>query len=261
MIKALYTSATGMRSHQFLLDVISNNLANVNTTGFKRVQVNFQDLLYDKHVPAGAETAQGLEAPVGIQVGSGSRVVSTTKVFSQGVPQNTGRQLDVSVQGDGFFQVSHPDGSTVYTRDGSFQLSSSGQLVTSEGLQISPAITIPSATVAIHIGTDGSVSTQDSTGAVTSAGQLTLSTFANPAGLESMGRNLFRQTSASGTAITGTAGQNGIGEITQGFLESSNVEVVTEMVNIITAQRAYETSSKSIKAADDMLKTTNRLVN
>jgi flagellar basal-body rod protein FlgG len=260
MIKALYTSATGMQAHQFLLDVISNNLANVNTTGFKRVQANFQDLLYDKFVAAGVESSTGLEMPTGLQVGTGVRVVSTSKVFTQGVPQNTGRSLDLSIQGAGFFQITHPDGSTVYTRDGSFQLSSNGELVTSEGLKLDPAISISGDALSIGIGADGTVSVQDSTGATQSSGQITLTNFPNPAGLESMGKNLYRETTASGSPISGTPGQNAIGEIIQGFLESSNVEVVTEMVNIIIAQRAYETSSKAIKASDDMLKTTNRLV-
>ncbi len=260
MIKALYTSATGMKAHQFLLDVVANNLANVNTSGYKRVQANFQDLLYDKMVAAGVESSSGLEMPTGLQVGSGVRVVSTSKVFSQGVPENTGRPLDLSIQGAGFFQVTHPDGSTVYTRDGSFQLSSTGEFVTSEGLKLDPAITIANDAVSIGVGSDGTVSVQDSTGAIQSSGQITLTNFPNPAGLESMGKNLYRETTASGSPISGTAGQDGIGEIIQGFLESSNVEVVTEMVNIIIAQRAYETSSKAIKASDTMLSTTNRLV-
>ncbi len=260
MIKALYTSATGMQAHQFLLDVVANNLANVNTTGYKRVQANFQDLLYDKFVAAGVESSTGLEMPTGLQVGSGVRVVSTSKVFSQGVPENTGRSLDLSIQGAGFFQVTHPDGTTVYTRDGSFQLSSTGELVTSEGLKLDPAISIANDAISIGIGSDGTVSVQDSTGATQSSGQITLTNFPNPAGLESMGKNLYRETTASGSPITGTAGQDGMGEIIQGFLESSNVEVVTEMVHIIVAQRAYETSSKAIKASDNMLQTTNRLI-
>ncbi len=260
MIKALYTSATGMKAHQFLLDIVANNLANVNTTGYKRVQANFQDLLYDKVVAAGVESSTGLEMPTGLQVGSGVRVVSTNKVFTQGVPENTGRSLDLSIQGPGFFQITHPDGSTVYTRDGSFQLSSNGELVTSEGLKLDPAISIANDAISIGIGSDGTVSVQDSTGATQSSGQITLTNFPNPAGLESMGKNLYRETTASGSPITGTAGQDGMGEIIQGFLESSNVEVVTEMVHIIVAQRAYETSSKAIKASDNMLATTNRLI-
>ncbi len=260
MIKALYTSATGMQAHQFLLDVIANNLANVNTSGYKRVQANFQDLLYDKFVAAGVESSTGLEVPTGLQVGTGVRVLSTTKVFSQGVPENTGRTLDLAIQGAGFFQISHPDGSTVYTRDGSFSLNSNGELVTGEGLKLEPAIAIQNDAISIGIGSDGTISVQDPTGAVQSSGQITLTNFPNPAGLESLGKNLYRETTASGSPISGTAGQQGIGEIIQGFLESSNVEVVKEMVNIIIAQRAYEISSKAIKASDNMLQITNRLV-
>lgn len=260
MIKALYTSATGMKVHQFLLDVTANNLANVNTTGYKRVQANFQDLLYDKTKPAGSESAQGIQMPTGMEVGSGSRVVSTNKVFSQGTATNTGRDLDLSIQGKGFFEVSHPDGSTVFTRDGALQLNSDGEIVTSEGLKLQPAISVSNDISAITIGSDGTVSGQTSDGSTTSLGAITLSTFTNPAGLESLGRNLYRETTASGSPQSGTPGQDGVGEILQGFLESSNVEIVTEMVNIIIAQRAYETSSKAIRASDDMLKTANRLV-
>ncbi len=260
MMKALYTSATGMKAHQFLLDVISNNLANVNTTGYKRVQANFQDLLYDKFVPAGSEAAAGIQSPTGLQVGSGVRVVATNKVFSQGVAENTGRSLDWAIQGAGFFQISHPDGTVVYSRDGTFQLNSTGEIVNSEGLRLEPSMTIPTTAVSISIGSDGTISTQAADGSSTSVGSVTLATFANPAGLESMGKNLYRETTASGTPTTGTAGQNGIGEILQGFRESSNVEVVTELVNLIVAQRAYETSAKAIKASDDMLQATNRIV-
>jgi len=260
MMKALYTSATGMKAHQFLLDVISNNLANVNTTGYKKVQVNFQDLLYDKYVAPGSESATGVQAPTGLQVGSGVRVVATNKVFSQGVAESTGRSLDWAIQGAGFFQITHPDGTVVYSRDGTFQLNSTGGIVNSEGLALEPAITIPATAVSISIGSDGTISTQAADGSTTAAGTVTLATFANPAGLESMGKNLYRETTASGTPTAGTAGQNGIGEILQGFRESSNVEVVTELVNLIVAQRAYETSAKAIKASDDMLQATNRIV-
>ena len=259
MMKALYTSATGMKAHQFLLDVISNNLANVNTTGYKRVQANFQDLLYDKLVVAGSESSQGIETPTGLQVGSGVRVVATNKVFTQGVPENTGRTMDMAIQGKGFFQITHPDGTVVYSRDGTFHLNSSGEMVNSEGLKLEPSISITGEVIGINIGSDGSVSTQNADGSSQSVGTITLATFPNPPGLESMGRNLYRETTASGAPTTGTPGQTGIGEIMQGFRESSNVEVVTELVNLITAQRAYETSSRAIKASDDMLQTTNRI--
>jgi flagellar basal-body rod protein FlgG len=199
MMKALYTSATGMKAHQFLLDVISNNLANVNTTGYKRVQVNFQDLLYDKYTAAGSESATGVQAPTGLQVGSGVRVVATNKVFSQGVAESTGRSLDWAVQGNGFFQITHPDGTVVYSRDGTFQLNSTGAIVNSEGLALEPAITIPTTATSISIGSDGTISTQAADGSTTSVGSVTLASFANPAGLESMGKNLYRETTASGT--------------------------------------------------------------
>ncbi|GAX59807.1 flagellar basal body rod protein [Candidatus Scalindua japonica] len=260
MMKALYTSATGMKAHQFLLDVISNNLANVNTTGYKRVQANFQDLLYDKFVPAGTESAQGIQSPTGLQVGSGVRIVATNKVFSQGVQENTGRSLDWAIQGDGFFQITHPDGTIVYSRDGTFQLNSTGEIVNSEGLKIEPSTTVPSDAVSINIGSDGTLSAQNADGSTQAIGNITLATFLNPSGLESLGKNLYRETTASGTPQTGTPGQNGVGEIIQGFRESSNVEVVTELVNLIVAQRAYETSAKAIKASDDMLQATNRIV-
>ncbi len=260
MMKALYTSATGMKAHQFLLDVISNNLANVNTTGFKRVQVNFQDLLYDKFVPAGSESATGIQAPTGLEVGSGVRVVATNKVFTQGVAENTGRTLDWAIQGTGFFQITHPDGTIVYTRDGTFQLNSTGEIVNSEGLKLEPSTTVPSTAVSITMGSDGTISTQAADGSTTAIGTINLASFPNPAGLESIGKNLYRETTASGTPTTGTPGQNGMGSILQGFRESSNVEVVTELVNLIVAQRAYETSAKAIKASDDMLQATNRVV-
>ncbi len=260
MMKALYTAATGMKAHQFLLDVIANNLANVNTTGYKRVQANFQDLLYDKFVPAGAESSQGIQSPTGLQVGSGVRVVATSKVFSQGLPENTGRSLDWAIQGSGFFQITHPDGTIVYTRDGTFQLNSSGEIVSSEGLRLEPTTTVPTDVISVSIGSDGTISTQNSDGSAQTLGTVTLATFPNPSGLESMGKNLFRETTASGTPVTETPGLNGVGEIMQGFRESSNVEVVTEMVNLIVAQRAYEITAKAVKASDDMLQATNNIV-
>ncbi|MGQ3685521.1 MAG: flagellar basal-body rod protein FlgG [Candidatus Loosdrechtia sp.] len=259
MMKALYTSATGMKANQFLLDVISNNIANVNTTGYKRVQINFQDLLYDKYVAAGSESARGIETPTGMQIGSGVRVVATNKVFTQGVPESTGRSLDLAIQGKGFFQITQPDGTIVYTRDGTFQLNSAGEIVNSEGLKLSPSVSIANDVIGINIGSDGTISTQNADGSSRSVGTLTLAIFPNPAGLESIGKNLYRQTTASGSPQTRRPGQNGVGEIMQGFRESSNVEVVNELVNLIVAQRAYETSSRAIKASDDMLQTTNRI--
>ena len=258
MIKALYTCATGMKAQQLYVDNIANNLANVNTVGFKRSQVNFQDLLYDTDIAAGADSAQGFQIPSGLQVGGGVRAVSTSKVFSQGTPQNTNRPLDLAIQGGGFFQITRPDGTTVYSRDGAFQLNSQGEVVTSDGLRLTPSITIQNA-VNITIGTDGTVNVQTTDGSFQSVGQMTLVTFANPAGLESLGRNLYHETPASGPPTVVTPGQQGAGEILQGFLERSNVEVVTELVDLIMAQRAYEINSKAIRASDEMLATANQI--
>lgn len=258
MIKALYTSATSMKAQQLYVDNIANNLANVNTVGFKRSQVNFEDLLYDTITSAGADSAQGFQIPSGLQIGGGVRAVSTTKVFSQGTPQNTNRPLDLAIQGDGFFQITRPDGTIVYSRDGAFQLNSQGEVVTSDGLRLSPSITIQNA-LNITIGTDGTVNVQSTDGSFQNVGQITTVTFANPAGLESLGRNLYRETPASGPPSVVTPGEQGAGEILQGFLENSNVEVVKELVDLITAQRAYEISSKAIRASDEMLSTANQI--
>lgn len=258
MIKALYTCATGMKAQQLYVDNIANNLANVNTVGFKRSQVNFQDLLYDTVISAGADSAQGFQIPSGLQVGGGVRAVSTTKVFSQGTPQNTNRTLDLAIQNDGFFEITRPDGTLAYTRDGAFQLNSEGEIVTSDGLRLSPSTTIQNA-VAITIGSDGTVNVQTFDGSFQTVGQITLTTFANPAGLESLGRNLYRETPASGPPTVATPGEQGAGEIMQGFLERSNVEVITELVDLIMAQRAYEINSRAIRASDEMLSTANQI--
>jgi len=260
MIRALYTSATGMKAQQLYLDNVSNNLANINTTGFKRSQINFQDLLYNKRYIAGAESAQGYEIPSGIQLGGGVRTISISKVFSQGNHVNTERDMDLAIEGDGFFQVQQSDGTIAYTRDGSFELNSKGEMVTSEGLPLYPTITITDATE-ITIGTDGTVSVKgsDASGTLQNVGQIMLATFPNPSGLDSIGKNLYKETIASGTPTVTTAGTQGAGEIYQGFLENSNVETVTELVNLITAQRAYEINSRAISASDEMLSTINNM--
>ncbi len=259
MIRALYTAATGMKAQQLFLDNVSNNLANINTTGFKRSQVNFQDLLYDKRYIAGSESAQGFEIPSGIQLGGGVRPISTTKVFSQGNQQTTNRSLDLAIEGNGFFQINRPDGTIAYTRDGGFELNSKGEVVTAEGLPLTPSITIQDAKE-ISIGTDGTVSVKGSGGAIQNVGQIMLANFPNPAGLDSLGRNMYAETIASGSPIVSAAGGQGTGEIFQGTLENSNVETVTELVNLITAQRAYEINSRAIKASDEMLSTINNLI-
>ncbi|BDI28305.1 flagellar basal-body rod protein FlgG [Capsulimonas corticalis] len=260
MMRALYTSATGMMAQQLNMDVIANNLANVNTTGFKRSRADFQDLLYQEMRPAGTVVAQGAQAPTGVEVGLGVKTGATETMFDQGTFQNTGNKLDVAIEGDGFYKVLLPDGSTGYTRDGAFKRDSQGKLVNSDGMAIQPEITIPSTATDIAIGKDGTVSvTEAGNSTPQTIGKITLTQFSNPAGLKHLGGNNFAATDASGSPVDGTAGQGGFGTLSQGILEMSNVQIVQEMVNMITAQRAYETNSKSIQTADEMLQTANQL--
>jgi flagellar basal-body rod protein FlgG len=255
MLKAFSTAATGMAAQQMMVDVIANNLANVNTTGFKTSQINFQDLIYVKMSQAGAEVASGINSPTGLEIGSGVRAAATTKIFTAGEMENTSRSLDIAISGDGFIQVTLPSGETRYTRDGALQENANGQLVTAIGYSIEPAITIPTDATAIDIGKDGTVNVTDSSGTQSVVGNLQLVRFPNPAGLSSEGDNLLAQTAASGSAVTGTPGSNGFGSIQSGMLEKSNVRMVTELVNLITAQRAYEINARAIKAGDEMLQT------
>ena len=260
MLRAFSTAATGMTAQQMIVDNIANNLANINTTGFKRTQVDFQDLMYTKMQQSGREVANSVTAPSGFEIGSGVRPASTLKVYTPGEMENTGRNLDVAIQGDGFLQVNVPSAGTRYTRDGSLQVNATGQLVTSSGYQLEPSMTIPIDATSISIGTDGTVSALSGTAvAPTVVGVLSMVRFANPSGLSSEGNNLLAETAASGTPTTGKAGDAGFGSIQQGFLEKSNVQMVTELVNLITAQRAYETNSRAISAGDSMLQTANRL--
>jgi len=259
MLRAFSTAATGMAAQQMLVDVIANNLANVNTTGFKRSQVAFQDLLYVKLRETGTEVTSGVTAPSGLEAGSGVQPVSTVKVFTEGELQSTTRPLDLAVSGEGFLQVILPDGSTRYTRDGTLQINAEGKLVTTTGYAIEPAISVPTDSTAVDIGKDGGVNVTDAAGTVSVVGQLQLARFPNPSGLSSEGDNLLAETQASGTPITGIAGENGLGTILAGFLEKSNVQMVTELVNLITAQRAYEINSRAIRAGDDMLQTANSI--
>jgi flagellar basal-body rod protein FlgG len=259
MLKAFSTAATGMEGQQMMVDVIANNLANINTTGFKRSQINFQDLLYLKLSQAGAEIASGVNTPTGLEIGSGVRAASTNKIFAVGDMDNTGRPYDVAITGDGFFQVTMPTGETRYTRDGALQTNANGQLVTVNGYAIEPAITIPDTAVQVDIGKDGTVSITDAAGTQSSIGTLQLVRFQNPAGLTSEGDNLYAETVASGTPTTGTPGENGLGFLQGGMLEKSNVRMVTELVNLITAQRAYEINARAIKAGDDMLQTATNI--
>jgi len=260
MLRAFSTAATGMTAQQMIVDVIANNLANISTVGFKRSQVDFQDLMYMKIKEPGREIASGVVAPSGFEIGSGVSPASTLKVFTAGELENTGRDLDLAIMGDGFFQVTGPGGETRYTRDGSLRLNASGNLVTSGGFTIEPSITIPSDSIGISVAKDGTVTIKKGDGTSSSVGQITLARFPNPSGLSSEGGNLLAESNASGAAITSTPGSDGSGSLQQNFLEKSNVQMVTELVNLITAQRAYETNSRAIKAGDDMLTTANRLV-
>lgn len=253
MIKALFTAATGMTAQSTSIDTVANNLANINTNGFKRNHLDFQDLLYVSEVSPGAVAAQGQQVPAGLQVGSGVRVAGTPKIFTQGSLVNTGNTYDVAIEGQGFIQVTMPNGDTRYTRDGALRINPSGSLVTSDGFPISPQITISPDAVSVSIGSDGTVSTGTAGGGTTQVGQLTLVRFPNPTGLSAEGRNLFSESASSGAAITATPGQNGTGLLRQGFLERSNVEAVTELVNLILAQRAFEFNTRSIQSADQML--------
>ena len=254
MLRAFSTAATGMNAQQMMVDVTANNLANINTTGFKRSQINFQDLLYVKMREAGSEVASGIKSPSGMEIGSGVRAAATVKVYSQGELVNTGRNLDIAIMGDGFLQVTLANGNTRYTRDGALQRNVDGQLVTTAGYTIEPAITIPTDATAVDIRPDGGVNVTTSTGTQSVVGNIQLVRFPNPSGLSSEGDNLLAETEASGTPTTGTAGENGLGALQAGFLEKSNVQMVTELVSLITAQRAYEVNSRTIKAGDEMLR-------
>jgi len=263
MIKALYTAASGMKAQQRVVDVIANNLSNANTAGFKRSLVTFEDLFYVNLQVPGAEAASGLQIPSGFQVGSGVREVSTVKVFTQGVLEETQNPLDLAIAGDGFFRIQLPDGTFGYTRDGAFSRDSQNQLVTGQGYKLDPAITItPNAQISdVTIGVDGTVSVSDpATRIASTVGQIPIVRFLNPAGLQAIGGNLLVETASSGPPTEGIAGQDGIGTIRKGFLERSNVEVVGELVNLIVAQRSYEINTRAIRVSDEMLSQVNQLV-
>ncbi|MFN3691487.1 MAG: flagellar basal-body rod protein FlgG [Fervidobacterium sp.] len=259
MINSLYTAATGMWAQQFKMDTVSNNIANVDTAGYKKVKSEFQDLIYSYSKNAGAATAQNSTTPTGIYVGHGVRLAATTKIFTQGNVENTGNALDLAISGDGFFQIQLQDGRIAYTRDGQFKLDSQGRVVTANGLLLSPAITVPPNAVSLTVSPDGIVSVELADGTIQELGNITLVRFVNPAGLKSMGDNLYLATNASGEPIEGVGGQDGFGTILQGYVEKSNVDVVKEMVDMITAMRAYEFNSRSIMTADQMLQTASNL--
>jgi len=260
MIRALWTAASGMQSQQKSIDVVANNLANVNTTGFKRSRADFQDLMYQNLKTTGAPSTNTTQVPTGIQIGLGTRLAAVSKIFSAGDFTQTGNELDLAIEGDGFYQIQLPDGTTGYSRAGAFKRDSTGRVVTSDGYPLLPEIVIPSTATKINIGTDGTVSvTQSGQSATTSVGNIQLASFSNPAGLSSQGKSIYLPSDASGAAVTGTPGQNGLGTVSQGNLEMSNVNVAEEMVNMIVGQRAYEINSKAVQAADEMLQTANNL--
>jgi flagellar basal-body rod protein FlgG len=260
MIRSLWIAKTGMEGQQSKLDTISNNLANVGTNGFKRGGVVFEDLMYQNLRPAGSATSEQTQLPTGLQVGLGVRTAASTRNFSQGALQNTGNNLDMAIAGQGFFQIQLPDGSTGYTRDGSFQLDAGGQMVTNAGYVLQPGITVPANATGVTIASNGTVqATLPGQVQPQSLGQIQLASFVNPAGLESRGGNLFAETAASGTANAAAPGNNGMGTLKNGFLEGSNVNVVEELVSMIATQRAYELNSKAIQTSDQMLQKLGQL--
>jgi len=260
MIRALWTAASGMQTQQKNIDVVANNLANVNTAGFKKSRADFQDLMYQNLKSSGSPSTNSTQVPTGIQIGLGARLAAVSKIFSPGDFTQTGNELDIAIEGDGFFQIQLPDGSTGYTRSGTFKKDSTGRVVTSDGYALLPEIAIPANATKINIGNDGTVSVQIAgQSAPATAGNIQLATFSNPSGLSSQGKNLFLPTDSSGAASTGTPGQNGLGSVAQGLLEMSNVNVAEEMVNMIVGQRAYEINSKAVQASDEMLATANGL--
>lgn len=260
MMRALYTAATGMIGMQLQVDTTSNNIANVNTIGFKKQRAEFADLFYQVQEYAGTATSSTTLSPTGIEVGLGVRPTAVTKLFSQGNFKETGNNLDLAITGNGFFQIQMPDGTIAYTRNGAFKLDNAGNIVNSDGYLLVPNITVPQDATQISIGTDGTVSVlQGGQTDLAQIGQIEIVTFINPAGLHSLGDNLYLNTTASGAPIPGTPGLNGFGQIRQGFVEMSNVQLVEEMTDLITGQRAYEANSKTIQTADAMLQIVNGL--
>lgn len=258
MMRSLMTAATGMEAQQTNIDTIANNLANVNTTAFKRSRANFHDLLYQTLRAPGQSATTGTVVPSGIQVGAGARLASVDKLFTEGKSIVTERNLDLMIEGQGFFRVQKDDGSIAYTRDGHFSKDSQGRMVTADGFPMVPEITVPGNAVDFHVGLDGAVTVKVD-GETQEVGQVQVASFINPAGLQSVGRNLYSPSRASGEPIVGVPNQNGLGRIAQNQLESSNVDIVEEMVNMITGQRAYEINSKVIQTSDQMLQTTNNV--
>ncbi|HVZ32226.1 MAG TPA: flagellar basal-body rod protein FlgG [Polyangiaceae bacterium] len=258
MFRALHAAATGMQAQQTNIDVIANNMANVNTTGFKKSRAEFQDLLYQTIRAPGGQTGTGASAPAGLQVGLGVRTAATQALHAQGTLQQTSNPLDIAIEGNGFFQVQRPNGDMAYTRAGNLKTDADGRLVTSDGFPIEPTITIPVDATNITISSTGMISvTQPNQANAVEVGQLQIANFANPGGLLSTGRNLYTATAASGQAFIVNPGEQGTGSVSQGFLEGSNVEVVNEMIDLIASQRAYEVNQRVVTAADEMLRKTS----
>jgi flagellar basal-body rod protein FlgG len=261
MIRALYTAATGMEAQQLNIDVIANNLANVNTAGFKKSRADFQDLLYQTMRAPGAPSTANTQSPTGIQVGLGARPTAVQRINVQGDYNQTGNALDLAIEGTGFFEVTLPDGTNAFTRAGSFKIDSQNRLVNSDGIPLEPTISIPDGSEDVTVGQDGVVSAVlPGQSTATQVGQIQTARFANPAGLRALGKNLLQETETSGPPQLGTPGQENRGTLLQGYLENSNVSVVEELVSLITSQRAYEVTSKAIQTADEMLRTTNAIV-
>jgi len=260
MMRALWTAASGMSAQQLNVDTIANNLANVNTTGFKKMRVDYQDLYYQTLREPGAQEGDGVISPTGLQVGMGTYPVSTQKIFTSGNLEQTDAPMDIAIEGAGFFQVAMPDGTMGYTRSGNFRTDNTGRLVTADGYVVQPDLVLPTETLEVIVGLDGMVSARVAgTNALTQVGQLELATFTNPAGLRSIGHSLYTESPAAGDPVVGVAGSAGFGNVRQGMRENSNVSVVDEMVSMITAQRAYELSSKAIQTADEMIRISNNL--
>ena len=260
MINSLWISKTGMQAQQMQLDVISNNLTNVSTNGFKRASAVFEDLMYQNLRQVGSNSSEQSQLPTGLQLGLGVRTVATSRSFAQGNLQQSGNKLDVAIQGNGFFQVTMPDGTTNYTRDGALQVDSQGRLVTATGLPLANGVTVPVNATSVAIAADGTVTVQiPGTTAPQTAGTIALANFLNPAGLEPKGQNLYAESPASGQPSSGTPGANGMGSLMQGFVETSNVNVVQELVTMIQTQRAYEMNSKAIQTSDQMLQKLGQL--
>lgn len=260
MSRSLFIAATGMEAQKLNIDVIANNLANVNTVGYKKSRADFQELIYQNLKTPGAPSAEGIQIPSGIQVGLGVKPVAVQKLFQQGDFVKTGNNLDLVIEGNGFFQITLPDGTLAYSRAGAFKMDSTGRIVNSDGYTLEPAITVPADTTSITVGSDGKVSVlQANSAASADIGQITLARFINPGGLKAVGKNLFVATGSSGDPTTANPGLEGLGTLAQGFVEMSNVNVVEEMVNMIVSQRAYEVSQKAVQASDEMLQTANNI--